>query len=137
MSQPLQVRRSERNAEPVRSYAVEQAYHRFQQQRDAEIARALREAQATAEPSDSDESDLSSDEGSASEEEEEKKANKENDGGWSQELHDVHPPLYNVIPTSALPRDRDRTELGYLQCFCDRVLIDHFVTNTKRLPGYP
>jgi hypothetical protein len=131
MSQPLQPRRSERNREPLRPFADEQAYYRFQQQRDAEISRTLREAQATAEPSDSDESDLSSEDGSASENEGKEESNKENVGGWSQQLHDAHPPLCNVTPTVALPRHRDRTELGYLQCFLDSALIDIFVTNTN------
>ena len=67
MSQPLQVRKSGRNAEPRRSYADEQAYHRFQAERDTEVARAIRAAQATVEPSDSDESDLASGDGSSSE----------------------------------------------------------------------
>jgi hypothetical protein len=131
MSGPLQERRSERNREPRRRFEDEQAYHRFQQQRDAEIAGALREAQATAEPSDSDESDLSSEEGSASENEEKEELDQENVGGWSQQLHDVHPPLCNVIPTVALPRHRVRTELGFLHCFLDPALIDIFVTNTN------
>ena len=132
MAQPLQVRRSGRNAEPLRSYADEQAYHRFQAQRDAEVARAIREVQATVEPSDSDESDLRSGDGSSSEDEKKASPRKENDRGWSKELHDVHPPLCDAIPTVRLPRDRNRSQLGYLQCFLNAAMIDTFVTQTNQ-----
>ena len=55
MAQPAQVRRSERNREPLRPYADQQAYDRFHAQAVAEVQRAVREAAATIEPSDSDE----------------------------------------------------------------------------------
>jgi hypothetical protein len=128
MSHPLQERRSERNREPRRLYADEQAYHHFQQQSDAERQRAIREAAATVEPSDSDEEELP-----AAEEEEEEKAaaNDENVAPWSEQLHDVHPPFCSAVPTSLLPRHRPPTELGYLQQFVDDALIDTFVTNTN------
>ena len=131
MSQPLQERRSERNREPRRSFADEQAYHRFQEAARAEVSRAIREAQATVEPSDSDESDIPSGDGSSSENEEKAEPNNENIAGWSQQLHDVHPPVCTVLPTVVLPRERPPTELGYLQSFIDPSLIDTFVTNTN------
>jgi hypothetical protein len=131
MSQPLQERRSERNREPRRLYTDEQAYIRFQEAARAEVSRAIREAQATAEPSDSDESDLPSGDGSSSEDEGKAEPNNENIGGWIQQLHDVHPPVCSVLPTVVLPRHRPPTELGYLQSFIDPALIDIFVTNTN------
>ena len=132
MSQPLQPRRSGRQAEPRRRFDDLQAYTRFEEQRAAEVARAIRDAQATVEPSDSDESDLADDEGSSSEDEEKGKEDTENDGGWSKELWNVHPPPCIISPTVALPRERIRTQLGYLECFLDPVLIDTFVTNTNQ-----
>ena len=80
MSRPLQERRSERNREPRRLYADEQAYHRFQQQADAERQRAIRQAAATIEPSDSDETDLQSEDGRSEEEDAKASLNDENIG---------------------------------------------------------
>jgi hypothetical protein len=131
MSLLLQERRSERNREPRRLYTDEQAYSRFQDQVRTEVARVVREAAATAEPSDSDEYDLPSGEGSSSEKEGKAESNNENIAPWSQELHDVHPPVCSILPTVALPRQRPLTELGYLQSFIDPSLIDIFVTNTN------
>ena len=131
MSRPLQERRSERNREPRRLYAEEQAYYRFQQQADAERQRALRLAAATVEPSDSDEEELPVGDDNSSENEAEAAPSNENIGEWKDELHDVHPSACSVLPTVALPRNRPRTELGYLQCFIDHELIDTFVTNTN------
>ena len=70
MAQPAQVRRSERNREPLRPYADQQAYDRFHAQAVAEVQRAVREAAATIEPSDSDEGELPYGEGSESEDDE-------------------------------------------------------------------
>jgi hypothetical protein len=144
MSQPLLDRRNERNREPRRLYGDEQAYSRFQEEARAEIARLVREAAATAEPSDSDESDLPSGDGSSSENEGKAQPNNENIEPWSQQLLDVHPPVCSVLPTVALPRHRPSTELGYLQSFIDPSLIDTFVTTrtctpplVKRLHGIP
>ena len=131
MSRPLQERRSERNREPRRLFADEQAYHRFQLQADAEIQRQLREAAATVEPSDSDEEELPVDGDSSSEDESKVPPNDENIESWTEELHDVHPPICNALPTVVLPRHRPSNQLGYLQCFLDPGLIDTFVTSTN------
>ena len=131
MSQPLQERRSERNREPRRSYADEQAYGRLQEERKAEVARVVREAQATVEPSDSDDCELSAQEASSSEDDAKAAPNDENVGPWSQELQDVNPPVCAAVATVLLPRNVARTELGYLQAFIDDALIDLFVTNTN------
>jgi hypothetical protein len=131
MSQPLQERRSERNREPRRLYTDEQAHYHFEREEKAEVARALREALATAEPSDSDEFDLPSADGSSSEDERKAAPNDENIEAWSEELHDVHPPVCSATASVRLPRHRPLTELGYLQCFIDQTLIDIFVTNTN------
>jgi hypothetical protein len=131
MAQPLQERRSERNREPRRMYADEQAYHRFQQAADAEVQRAIREAAATIEASDSDEEELAYGEVSGSDDDEKTPPNNENVAQWTQQLHDIRPPLCTTLPTVVLPRHRLSTELDFLQCFIDPVLIDTFVTNTN------
>ena len=131
MSQPLQERRSERNREPRRLYTDEQAYHHFEREEKAEVSRAVREALATVEPSDSAESDLPSADGSSSEDERKAAPNDENIATWTEQLHDVHAPVCNATASVQLPRHRPFTELGYLQCFIDQTLIDIFVTNTN------
>ena len=78
MSRPLQERRSERNREPRRLYTDQQAYDRFQQQEDAERERAIRDAAATIEASDSDEKELPEEDDSSSEEEAKAAPNDEN-----------------------------------------------------------
>ena len=131
MSQPLGERRSERNREPRRLYAQEQAYNRFQQQEDVERQRAIRDAEATVEPSDSDEEELPAADASSSDDDEKHHASDENSGLWSERLHDVHFPPCTVVPTVVLPHHRPPTQLGYLQQFIDHVMIDTFVTNTN------
>ena len=58
MAQPLEVRRSGRHPEPRRHLADEQAAEREQQEEAREIDRAIAEAAATVEASDSDEHEL-------------------------------------------------------------------------------
>ena len=82
MSGPLRERRSERNREPRRHYAEEQAYLQFQQQEEALRQRAVSEVAATIEVSDSDEEELKDDGGSSSEEEFESDADRENIARW-------------------------------------------------------
>jgi hypothetical protein len=131
MSTPLRERRSERNREPRRHYADEQAYHRFLQADDTQRQRAVREVQATIEPSDSDEEELPDDEGASSEEEAKAQPNRENIARWSEQLHDVHPPLCSAVATPVLPSAPPPTELGYLQLFVTPSMVDTFVTNTN------
>jgi hypothetical protein len=131
MAQPLQPRRSERNREPLRSFADEQAYHRFQQEAAAEVQRALRQAAATIEGSDSEEEELSSGEVSGSDDDEMTQPDRENIPQWIQQLRDIRPPVCTAQPTSVLPRHCTPTQLGFLQCFLDPALIDTFVTNTN------
>ena len=131
MSQPLQPRRSARQIEPRRLLADEQAWVRQQQQEAREIQRAIAEAAATVEPSDSSESDLADGEGSDSEDEQKAHPGNENIAPWTRQLHDVHPPACTALPVATLPEHRVRTELGFLQCYIDPALIDHFVTNTN------
>ena len=131
MSTPLQPRRSARAPEPRRTYADEQAWHRFQQQEALEIARALQDAPATVEPSDSSEHELGEGECSAHDDDEKDPAADENTPQWTRRLHDVHPPPCDVDPVVLLPDHHVATELGFLQCFIDQELIDIFVTNTN------
>jgi hypothetical protein len=131
MSLPLQERRSERNREPRRHFAEEQAYHQFRQAAEAEIQRQLREAAATVEPSDSDEEELPVDGDSSSEDESKSPSNDENIEQWSEQLRDLHVPVCNAIPIVQLPRPHPPTQLGFLQCFIDHALINTFVTNTN------
>ena len=69
MAEPLGPRRSGRNQEQVRSYADQQAYDRWQEEDEQRVARMLREVAPTAEPSDSDESDLTSEDCKSSDDE--------------------------------------------------------------------
>ena len=97
----------------------------------ADVQRAVREAAATVEASDSDEKELSYAEHSESEEEEKVPSNKENLPQWTEELHDIHPPVCDATPAVLLPRLNLPLQLDYLQCFMDQVVIDSFVTNTN------
>ena len=67
------------------------------------------------------------------ESEEEKKvpSNKENLPQWTEELHDIHPPVCDATPAVLLPRVNLPLQLDYLQCFMNQVVIDSFVTNTN------
>ena len=131
-----------RNREPRRFLAGEQALHHRRQQEQQEIARVLRESVATVEPDDSSEDDLPSEEGSSSEDDEKDGAGNETKPLWSRHLHDAHPALYNDPPLVQLPRVRPQTELGYLQCFLDKMMIHTFVDNTneyaaaRQAPGW-
>ena len=89
--------------------ADEQAYHRFQQEADAEVQRAVREAAATIEPSDSDEKELSYGEHSASDDDEKTQPTNENIAEWTQELHNLRPVVCAALPTDTLPRPRPLT----------------------------
>ena len=131
MAQPLQVRRSERTREPLRPYADQQAYDRFHAQAVAVVQRAVREAAATIEASDSDEGELPYGEGSESEDDEKAQSNQENIAQWTQQLHDIHPPVCTADPTVTLPRRGLLTQLDYLQCFIDEGLTNTMVTNTN------
>ena len=116
----------------MRSHAVcLQTSHRLQQEMEAEVQRAIRESIATIEASDSDEEELPAGEASASDEDEKKQPNTENIAQWTQQLHDLRPPLCTTSPTVVLPRHRPSTELDSLQYFLHSTLIDTFVTNTN------
>ena len=131
MAQPLQPRRSVRERAPFRSEYERQAWDQHHERTAAEVQRAIRQATPTAEASDSDEKELPYGEASESEEEEKGQSNKENTPQWSQQLHDMHPPICTVDPTPALPRHGIVTQLDYLRCFIDQTLIDTIVTNTN------
>ena len=132
MSQPLQPRRSARTTEPRRHLADEQAWRRQRELEAAEIARAIREAEATVEPSDSDEHELADGECSDSEHDEKAHPASENTPPWTQRLSDVHYPIYISTPIVQLPRHRPSTELGFLQCYLDHALITTIVANTNQ-----
>ena len=59
------------------------------------------------------------------------KSNQENIAQWTQQLHDIHPPVCTADPTVTLPRRGLLTQLDYLQCFVDEGLITTMVTNTN------
>jgi hypothetical protein len=111
--------------------ADEQAWSRFQQLEEQEIQAAIRMAIATVEPSDSDEHELADGEASDSEDDRRVRRRSQNIQPWTEELHDVHPPLCDAIPVVTLPPHRVVTELGFLECFIDTTLIDTFVANTN------
>ena len=127
----LQPRRSARQTAPVHFLAEQHAYERLQQREAREIALAIRMTEATDEPSDSEEEELPAGEHTDSDDDEKGAPGDENTPPWSRDTRDVHPPACTALATSTLPRARIETELGYLQCFIDPVLIDTFVTNTN------
>ena len=127
----LQPRRSARQPEPRRFLAEQQEYERLQRQEAAEIARAIQLAATTDEPSDSDEEELPVDDCDAASEDEKTQPADENTPPWTRQLHDVHPPVCTAIPVVTLPRIRNATELGFLQCFIDPALVTTMVTNTN------
>ena len=117
--------------EPRRHYADEQAWRQQQELEAAEIARAIREAEATVKASDSDEHELADGECSDSEDDEKARPASENTPLWSTQLTDVHYAVCTATPIVQLPRHRPSTELGFLQCYFDQALIDTSVTNTN------
>ena len=117
--------------EPRRYLADQQQYDRLRALETAEIARAIRMAVDTVEPSDSDEHELADGERSDDSDDEKARPANENTPPWSQQLHDIHPPLCVSIPMVVLPRHRVSSELGFLQCFIDQSLIDTIVANTN------
>ena len=131
MSQPLQPRRSDRQPEPRRHYQDQQAYERLREEEAQDVARAIADATATVEPSDSSENELPVEASTGSEDEKENRPASQNTSGWSRQLRDLHLPVCSAVPTGTLPRHRVRTELGFLQCYIDPALLDHFVTNTN------
>ena len=132
MSMPLQVRRSVRETVPRRLLADEQALSHQELQLRQEVSRVMRETAPTEEPSDSSDDDVPSDEGSESEDDENTRPADPNRPQWIQQLHDVHPTLYDTPPVVNLPRHSVLTELGILQSFIDPKLIDTIVINTNQ-----
>ena len=106
MSQPLQPRRSARQPEPRRLLADEQAWARLQQEEAKEIERAIAEAAATVEPTDSDEHELADGECSDSADEQKDRPANESTPPWTRQLHDIHLPVCSAIPVVTLPTHR-------------------------------
>ena len=129
MSTPLQPRRSARSQEPRRFLAAEQALLRQQQLEQQEIARLLREAADTVEPSDSSECEQSTDE---SDEDSKAQAASENVEPWSRHTHDVSHVAYGDAPIARLPRHHISDELGFLQLFLTQTLVETFVASTNQ-----
>lgn len=102
MAALLQQRRSARNPEPVRSYADQQAFERWQEEDRQRVARVLTVAAATAEPSDSSESDLMSKDCNLSNDERKTQRNSQNIPPWSAELHDNERPYCEAKPAVLL-----------------------------------
>ena len=131
MSMPLGERRSERNRPPVRSYADEQALHRFNAEAAVEVRRAVRAVAATIEASDTEEEELPYNDRDDSSDDEKATSEDENVAPWTSVIKDIHLPACTASPTVVLPRHGLLTELDFLQCFLDPVMIDLFVTNTN------
>ena len=113
-SMPLRERRSARSREPRRFLADEQALRRQQEQERQEIARVIREAVETVEPSDSSEHELADHEGSSSDDDSKASPATENFAPWLPRAHDISEAAYSDAPIVQLPRHRVATELGFL-----------------------
>lgn len=131
MSTPLQPRRGTRERTQALSIAAEMEYRRLQDEDRALMRRLEREVVPYDTASDSDGTDPEEEDSSSSDEEEEAKENIPPTSSWQSTTHDITYPPCTAHATVVLPRDRTRTELGYLRCFLTDSLIDTIVTNTN------
>ena len=128
----LASRRSVRVTAHPHSLADEQSSHRYLAQDLADLRRATLQSLEPDVASESDEEEAADGECSSSEEEEEEeKENAPPHAPWVTQTHSITRPPFTVQPASILPRHRQSTELGYLQCFLPPTLIITIVNNTN------
>ena len=127
----LQPRRSARVPAQPQRLADDQAGIRIHEQELADLrAAALRSIEPDV-ASESDEETAEVTESSASESEEEEGENTAPHAPWAPQTHAITRPPFTALPASVLPRHRQPTELGYLQCFLPPSLVDTIATNTN------
>ena len=127
MSTSLGPRRSARQRAPAQSLAAEMEYRRLQDADQALMRRLAREPLEYDSASDSDQFEVEPEDDPSADEEEENKENIPPTSGWQPRTH---------APCTAqaaveLPRNRARTELGYLRCFLTDTLVDIVVNSTN------
>jgi Transposase IS4 len=128
---PLAVRRSDRIPAQPHRLADDQASHRYHAQELLDLRRATELSLAPDVDSDSDEETVDIDDCSSSEDEGEEKENTPLHPPWVEQTHTITLPPCIAQPASVLPRHRQHTEMGYLQCFLPPSLIDTITTNTN------
>jgi hypothetical protein len=118
MSTPLAPRRSTRTPARPEQFAEQQAEYALHEREDALLRRVQQLSLQPEVPHSSDEEAVADDEGSTSEEEEEEEEeNVDPNSRWVKHTRTVTLPPFTRLPGSNLPRQRVRTELGYLQFF--------------------
>ena len=117
-------------AQPQR-LADDHAGFRIHEQELADLRAAALRSIAPDVASESDEETADVDEGSSSEDEEEEKENIPQHDPWVEQTHDITRPPFTDLPASVLPRHRQSTELGYLQCSLPPSLVDTIAANTN------
>jgi hypothetical protein len=125
------LRRSTRIRAHPQNLADEQVSHHIQAQDLLDLRRATEQSLGPDMTSESEEEVQSVDDVSSSEDEEEEKENIPPHYAWADHTHDVRLPPFTIQPASNLPRQRLRTEFGYLQCFLPSSLISTIATNTN------
>ena len=106
-------------------------YHRLQAADRALMLRLAREPLEYNTASDSDEAESEPEGDPPSEEEAEGKENTAPTPAWSTDMHDIRYTSCTARATVVLPRNRDRSELGYVRCFLTNTLINIMVSSTN------
>lgn len=127
----LAPRRSARIPAQPHSLADEQAGHRYLAQDLHDLRRATLQSLEADVTSESDEETPADEEVSSSEEEEEPQENAAPHAPWVEQTHSITRPPFPIAAASILPRYRQSTELGYLECFLPPTLIATIATNTN------
>ena len=121
-------RSSARERAPAQSLAAEMEYRPLQQADQALMRRLAREPLQYDTASDSEEVEMESDVHSDPDSDVESKENTPPTSRWLPNTHDVHSTPCTAQATVVLPRNRTRTELGYLRCFITDTFIDIIVS---------
>jgi hypothetical protein len=118
------------SSQPAR-YVEQQAGYAIH---DADAALMRRAQQLSLQCDDADESDEDAAEMisySSSEDESDEKENISPNSSWTHQTHDITVPAF-VLPSGPnLPRNRTRSELGYLHCFLTEELVSTIAINTN------
>ena len=131
MSTPLTTQRSNRvRSQPAR-YADQQASYAVHEADAAIMRRAQQLSLQCDDPDESDEDAVEIVGYSSSEDESDEKENISPNSAWTQQTHDIRLPSFNLPSGPNLPRNRIRSELGYLQCFLTEELVSIIATNTN------
>jgi hypothetical protein len=131
MSTPLTTRRSNRVPSQPARYAEQQASYAIHDADAALMRRAQQLSLQSDDPNESDEDALAIDGYSSSEDDSDEKGNISPNSSWTQQTHDITVPAFTIPSGPNLPRQRLRSELGYLQCFLTEELVSTIAINTN------